>query len=170
MIAVFLAACGGSDGGSNPSIEETAGGAGASDGGAGSSGGAVIGAPPPGQARATVDGLDFSFDEPGGIGCSITEDSFSYSFRIGDNEVTLGAGANLSEQGWLGAIELVVANPESGPGPISYFPELGANGAGIAVEGESMSYSGPMMKQPPQDGTNPAPVAAGDGTISVKCP
>lgn len=170
MTVLLMTACSGDDADDNE-VD-----AGAANGGAesledGPSGdGAVISPPPPGQATVSVDGLELTLTEPGGLDCSISEDSFSYSFRVGDNEVTLGAGANQSDQGWLGAIEVVVANPEDGAGPVSYFPDLVANDAGIAVDGESMSYAGPMQKQPPQDGSNPAPVDAGDGTISVTCP
>jgi hypothetical protein len=139
------------------------------DGDAGGNG-EVVDAPPPGEATASVDGLDFSFDQPGGIGCDITDDSVTFSFRIGDNEVTLGGGANRYDEGWLGAIELVVANPDGEDGPVAYFPDLQANGDGLVVDGTSMSYTGPMQKQPPNDGTNPAPEDVGEGSISATCP
>ena len=108
--------------------------------------------------------------EPGALACTIADDSITFSFRIGDNEVTLGAGANLYDTGWLGAITLTVGNPAGEAGPISYFPDLAANGGGLAIDGSSLSYSGPMQKQPANDGSNPPPVDVGDGVISVTCP
>ena len=116
-----------------------------------------------------VDGLEYTLTEPGAVACNIGGDSVSFSFRIGDNEVTLGGGASLSDGAWFGAIELVVANPEGENGPISYYPDLSTNAEGIALTGSSMSYSGPMLKQPAQDGSNPPPVDVGEGTISVTC-
>ena len=103
----------------------------------------------PGDASVTVSGL---------------------SFRIGDNEVTLGAGANRTDDDWFGGIDFRIANPSAGAGPISYFPELPTSSSGIVVDGQSFSYSGPMLKQPPNDGSNPPPVDAGEGTISITCP
>ena len=95
----------------------------------------------------------------------------TFSFRIGDNEVTLGAGANRYETGWLGNIDMTVANPDGEEGPISYFPDLAEHGdAGLAFDGNSMSYSGPMQKSPRNDGSNPPPIDVGDGVISVTCP
>jgi len=117
----------------------------------------------------TVDGQDFTLTEPGALECSIAEDAITFSFRIGDNEVTLGGGANLYDTGWLGSVDLRVANPTSEPGPISYFPDLAVNGDGIAIDGASMSYTGAMQKQPANDGSNPPPVDVGQGTISVTC-
>lgn len=172
-----LAACGGGvDPTAEPPAASAADGAVSSDtsGGGnadpGAASGAIVDRQPPGQAAASIDGLDLSFMEPGALACSIGDDAITFSFRIGDNEVTLGAGANHYEEGWLGGIQLVVYNPEDGGGPVTYFPDLAANGEGIAIDGSSMSYSGPIMKQPPNDGTNPAPEAAGEGTISATCP
>jgi hypothetical protein len=145
-----------------------------SDGGDGgtavASGGAeVVDPQPPGQAKAVVDGREFTFTEPGALDCLIAEGSLTFSFRIGDNEVTLGAGANRSDTGWLGSIDLRIANPDGEDGPVSYFPDLAANGDAVAIDGNSMSYSGPMQKQPPNDGSNPPPIDIGNGTISVTC-
>ena len=123
----------------------------------------------PGQAVASVDGLSFTLTEPGALDCTITDDAITFSFRIGDNEVTLGAGANRYDE-WLGNVNLRVADPDGEAGPIAYFPDLAANSDAIAISGNSFSYSGPMMKQPSNDGSNPPPVDVGDGTISVTCP
>ena len=125
---------------------------------------------PAGQAFVDVDGVQYTLEEPGGLDCTITDEAITFSFRIGDNEVTLGAGANRYDTGWLGSITLNVANPEGEPGPISYFPDLAADGDGLVIDGTSASYSGPMQKQPANDGSNPAPVDVGDGVISVTCP
>lgn len=165
-VVLVLAACGGADDAGEPATETTA-----SDGGSqdAPSGGSVLNPQPPGQAMVTVDGQDFTLTEPGALECSIAEDAITFSYRIGDNEVTLGAGANLYDTGWLGAIDLRVANPTGEPGPISYFPDLAANGDGVAIDGASLSYTGPMQKQPANDGSNPQPVDVGQGTISVTC-
>lgn len=107
--------------------------------------------------------------EAGALDCKVAEDAITFSFRIGDNEVTLGGGANHYDEGWFGSIDLRVANPQGEEGPVSYFPDLATNSDSVAVDGNSMSYSGPMQKQPPNDGSNPPPVDVGDGTISVTC-
>jgi hypothetical protein len=167
-LILVLAACGG---GADPATGPADGSV--ADGNAvpnDTSGGEIVDRQSPGQAAVTVDGLDLSFSEPGALACSIAEDAITFSFRIGDNEVTLGGGANHYEQGWVGGIQLVVANPDGESGPVTYFPDLAANGGNIAIDGSSMSYSGPMMKQPPNDGTLPSPEAAGDGVISATCP
>lgn len=125
---------------------------------------------PAGRAFVDVDSVQYTLEEPGGLDCAITDEAITFSFRIGDNEVTLGAGANRYDTGCIGSITLDVANPEGEPGPISYFPDLAADGDGLAIDGNSASYSGPMQKQPANDGSNPAPVDVGDGVISVTCP
>lgn len=53
------------------------------------------------------------------------------------------------------------------PGPISYFPDPAADGDALVIDGNSASYSGPMQKQPANDGSNPASVDVGNGVISV---
>ena len=116
-----------------------------------------------------VDGQEYTLTDPGAIACTIEQDSLTFSYRIGDNEVTLGGGANLYDTGWLGGVDLRVANPASEPGPINYFPDLAAHGDAVAIDGASMSYSGPMQKQPANDGSNPPPIDVGDGTISFTC-
>lgn len=139
------------------------------DGGSSSNG--VENAPPPGQAHVAVDNREFTFTEPGGVGCNVTDEGFSFSFRIGDNQVTLGAGAVYAGGMWGGEIRMTVANPEGERGPIDYFVSLPeVDEPGLAFDGKSMSYSGPMKKQPPQDGSNPAAVDVGTGTVSVTCP
>lgn len=169
MIALLLVtACGGQGGVGVPTTNSPPATTTATDARAGDEGD-VVNPQPPGQANAVVDGLEYTLTEPGAVGCNIGGDSVAFSFRIGDNEVTLGGGASLSDGTWFGALELVVANPEGENGPISYYPDLSSDEDGLAVAGSSMSYSGPMLKQPAQDGSNPPPVDVGEGTISVTC-
>jgi hypothetical protein len=161
-LVLVLAACGGGDSASDEASGDNGSGSAASSGD-------VVDRQAPGQATASVDGQNFTFTEPGALDCTITEDAITFSFRIGDNEVTLGGGANLYDTAWLGNINLRVANPEGEDGPVGYFPDLAMNGDAVAIDGDSMSYSGPMQKQPPNDGSNPPPVDVGDGKISVTC-
>ena len=118
----------------------------------------------------SVEGNDFTLTEPGGLACTVAGDSVTFSFRLGDNEITLGGGANRTGDDWIGGLDLRVANPVGEPGPITYFNELPMNSAGMAVNGASFSYSGPMLKQLANDGSNPLPVDVGDGVISLTCP
>jgi hypothetical protein len=163
VLALIAAACGGNEDG----------GGGESDGDsqAGSTGGGgVVDTQPAGQATASVDGREFVLEVSPALDCSIADDSITFAFWVGDNSVVLGGGANLYEDGWLGSIDLRIADPEGEPGPVTYFPDLTVDGGGVAIHGDSMSYSGPMLKQPPNDGSNPPPEVVGDGTFSVTCP
>lgn len=162
-LALVAAACGG-EGGS-----DDGGGDGDSDAGS-AGGGGVVDAQPPGQAIASVDGQEFTLEVSPALDCAISEESITFAFWVGDNSVVLGGGANHYDDGWLGGIDLRIAEPEGEPGPVAYFPDLTVNGGGIAIDGDSMSYSGPLMKQPPNDGSNPPPEVVGDGTFSVTCP
>lgn len=171
LIALLLVACGGADAGTtqastatgNATPETTA------PANSAATGGAVENKQPAGQATASVDGLEFTLTESPALTCAITDEAITFAFWIGDNEVTLGGGANLYDTGWLGAVTLTVANPDGEAGPITYYPDLAANGSTIAIDGSSMSYSGPMLKQPANDGSQPPPVDAGEGTFSVTC-
>ena len=172
LLAATLAACGSSSSGDADNASSGDQPAAQSDDASGKgSSGDVVDPQPPGQATASVDGQEYVLDLPGALDCTIEDDTFTYSFRIGDNEVTLGAGANEYDGKWIGNIDLVVANPTGELGPIHYIPNLTENGAsGLAFDGDSMSYSGPMQKQPANDGSQPQRVDVGDGTISVTCP
>ena len=139
-------------------------------GDAASSNGDVVNRQLPGQAMASVDGLEFRLTEPGGLECNITPTAITLSFRIGDNEVVLGAGASLLDQGWFGDVLLTVANPQGERGPITYSTKLAEDSGGLAIDGDSMSYAGPMWKQPANDGSFPPQVEVGEGTISATCP
>ncbi len=179
VVGIVLAACGGDDGSESSSTDVVPDAdAGSDNGPADASAGdgsanAVVNAAPPGQATASVDGLDLSFELPGALDCSISDDAITFSYRVGDNEITLGAGANRVDDGWMGSIALSVANPDTEPGPIGYYPAPGVNGVVdeslFAIDGASMSYVGPMLKQPANDGSNPSPVDVGIGTISATC-
>jgi hypothetical protein len=163
VLALIVTACGGSgDGGGEDSDGDSEPGS--------TGGGGVLDAQPAGEATASVDGQEFTLEVSPALDCSIADDSITFAFWVGDNSVVLGGGANLYDDGWLGSINLVVADPTDEFGPVTYFPDLTVNGNGIAIDGDSMSYSGPMMKQPPNDGSNPEPVDAGSGTFSLTCP
>ena len=175
-MALFVSTgCGGSDADESAPTDNS--GAEGSDDSEGSSGegssNEVVNPAPSGQATASVDGQQFTLELPAGLDCSISEEALTFGYSIGDNEVTLGGGANRDDDGWIGSIRLTVANPDSEPGPISYYPKVGdglfIDGSYIAVDGDSMSYSGPMEKKPANDGTNPPAVDVGDGTISATC-
>ncbi len=179
-IAFVLAACGNDDGGESNSddivLDENAESEvadGDDESSVDGSGFELVDPAPPGQATASVDGLDLTFELPGALACAISDDSITFSHRIGDNEVTLGAGINRVDEGWMGSIALTIANPEGEAGPIAYYLEPGQLGildeSLFAVDGESMSYSGPMLKQPANDGSLPPPVDVGTGTISATC-
>lgn len=161
-LMLVVTACGSGGTGGDP-------GSSADDGASGSSGN-VIDPPPPGQATVSVDGLELTFEEPGAVPCSIADGEFGFSFRIGDNEITIGAGGTrFDEVGWGGSIMLVVANPEGEPGPVTYVVFLrDIDESDVAFDGSSMSYSGPMLKQTP--GSDPPGEEIGTGTISATCP
>jgi hypothetical protein len=169
LLALVLAACGGGDSGGDDPNTGTADTVAGADADSGSSPGDVVDVQEPGQASVTVDGKEYELDVSPAVDCAIAPDSVTFAFWVGDNSVVLGGGANLYEDGWLGSIDLRISEPEGQDGPISYFPDQDSLDDGIAISGDSMSYSGPMMMQPPNDGSNPEPVGVGDGTISVTC-
>lgn len=176
-LALTLVACGGDESG-EPAANGADGGGGEESslttpgdgGGAAATSGDVVDPQPPGQATVAVDGLEYTFTEPGGVGCSVAPDAITISFIIGDNEVVIGGGVSRFEPGWMGNIVLRIANPEGEPGPISYSTDLAEDGSGLAIDGASVSYVGPMLKQPANDGSNPPEVDVGEGTISATCP
>jgi hypothetical protein len=185
MLAV-LSACGNDDDSTTSDIVQESDGdatAGpADDGASGESGsageneaGASVGdAPPPGTATASVDGLDLTFDVPNAVSpCSIADDSITFGFGVDGEDFTLAAGTNRVDGGWMGSIALDIANPDGKTGPIAYYPAPGENGvldeSLFTVTGSTMSYSGPMLKQPANDGSQPPPVEVGEGTIRATC-
>ncbi len=183
-VLLALVACGGDD--ENSDVQsgtasaggestESGDGDGNGDGDSGGSdgateGGDVVNPQPPGQAMVSVDGKEFTLTEPGALDCTLADDSITFSFRIGDNEVTLGGGANRADDQWFGSINVTVAYPDGEEGPVAYFPDLAANSDKLVIDGDSLSYSGPMRKQPRNDGSNPPPIDVGDGLISITCP
>lgn len=186
VMLVALGACGDDEGDSNASdvVSDSDGNAGAepdaddsgeSDSADGDAPGSPAGeAPRPGTATASVDGLDLTFDVPNALSpCSIGDDSITFAFGVDGEELTLAAGANRVDGGWMGSIALDVANPDGETGPIAYYPAPGENGvldeSLFTVDGSTMSYSGPMLKQPANDGSQPPPVEVGDGTIRATC-
>ncbi len=158
----------GGDGGGGGGVDS--GGGGGGTGGDGGGGGDTVNRPAPGQAAMSVDDQEYTFTEPGALACTVTDESITFSFRLGDNAVTLGAGANQTDGEWFGSVVLRVAEPSDEPGPISYFPEFPANSGGVTIDGDSFSYTGPMQKQPANDGSTPPPIDVGDGLITVTCP
>lgn len=127
----------------------------------------VVDPQPAGSAIAVVDGQEFAFDLPGGLACQVSEDEFSFSFRIGDNEVVVGGGATQSNGEWFGSVSLDVFADNNVTG---YSANIIDNPSAIAIEGNSVSYSGPMEKLVPTgDGSVPQPEDVGNGTISFTC-
>jgi hypothetical protein len=165
---IMLGACGG---GAEP--EGATGGTGGAtaapagdQGGAGSTGD-VVNPQPPGQAAASVDGQEFTFNTPGGLACSVTDEEWVFSFIIGDNEVTIGGGATNDGGDWWGSLSLRVVGDD---GTTEYVAKLLDNPTGIAVDGDSVSYSGPMEKySPAPPGELPQPVDVGDGVFTATC-
>ncbi len=177
-IALVALACGGGDeSAEGPSTDESATAdtddTDTAEDGNETSGATIEDAPPSGQATASVDGLDYSFELPGALACSISNEALTYSYRIGDNEVTLGGGVNRVDDGWLGSISLTIANPEGEQGPVAYYPAPGEAGvldeSLFVVEGDTAAYVGPMLKQPANDGSQPPPVDVGTGTVIASC-
>jgi len=121
----------------------------------------------PGKGIAKVDGLEYTFDTPGGLDCAVSADEFSFSFIIGNNEITLGGGASSTSGEWFGSMSLMIFGED---GVTQYSADLLDNPAGIAVDGISVSYSGPMLRYPPAPaGQIAEPEAAGDGVFSATC-
>jgi hypothetical protein len=186
VLLFLLAACGGDDSDADASDAESGDAAtaasddsesddsgsddgGSDDGGSddSGSGGGVVDAPPPGTAFAMVDGQEFTFDLPGGLPCEVSEDEFSFSFRIGDNEVVVGGGATRSGGEWFGSMSLQVFADNN---VTDYSANIIDNPSAIAVDGQSASYSGPMQKAAPtEDGSPPQLEDVGTGTISFTC-
>jgi hypothetical protein len=137
-----------------------------SGGGSGDSG-AVVNPQPAGQAAASVDGQDLTFNTPGGIACKVSADEFSFSYIIGDNEITMGGGASIQGGQWFGSLSMRMTSDE---GTTEYVAKLNDNPGGVAIDGSSVSYSGPMEKfLPAPPGELPEPIEVGDGVFSATC-
>ncbi len=162
-----LAACGGETSGDSNSSSE----AGVDTGESGETSTVsadVVNPQPPGHAYASVDGQEFTFDKPSPSSCVIEPDRLTFGFLLTEEGADLAGGANRSDGTWVGDIAMRT-NAEDGFSG-RYYPDEGAMDTGIAIDGDSMSFTGPMLKQPRNDGTNPPPVPVGEGTISVTCP
>ena len=130
----------------------------------------AVDAAPAGQAMATVDGREFSWDLPGAVPCDIQEGEFSFAFRSDANDTTLGGGGFRSDSDWGGEILITVPEPQGEIGVTQYFVNLAENGDGLDIRADGLTYSGPWMMRPPNDGSNPPPVDAGEGTLTLTCP
>ncbi|HEX9684141.1 MAG TPA: hypothetical protein VGA13_13735 [Acidimicrobiales bacterium] len=159
-----LASCGGGPSSAPPSDRQAT----ETDGeSVGDQGGNVVNPQAPNQGYASVDGLEYSFDTPGGLACEVTDDEFAFSFVIGDNEVTLGGGATKSGGGWFGSLTLRIFADNAAT---EYSAKLTENPSAIAVDGKSISYSGPMERfAGSEDGSPAEPVEVGNGTFSATC-
>jgi hypothetical protein len=168
VATVILAACGGGTEPDGPTGDTGDGtGAVATDDGGGGSTGNVVNPQPPGQGYASVDGQEFTLSTPGGLACAVTDEEFSFSFIIGDNEVSIGGGASMSGGQWFGSLTLQMFGAD---GVTEYAAKLNDNPSGIAVDGDSVSYSGPMEKfEPAPAGELPDPIDIGDGVFSATC-
>jgi hypothetical protein len=163
-----LAACGGAtetvDSGAG------AGGGGAAPtaaGGAAGSGGEVVNRQPPGTGYASVDGQELTLDTPGGLACKVTDDEFGFSFIRGDNEIGFGGGASISGGQWFGSLTLQFFGED---GATVYAAKVVDHPEGIAVDGNSVSYAGPMtLSTPAPAGEVSEPVDIGDGVFSATC-
>lgn len=133
----------------------------------GSASGDVVDVQPAGQAHVSVDGEEWTFDLPAQGDCILESDTITFGFLMSDTANTIAGGANLTDDGWLGDIRTTVINDELQP--VNYYPADGAMDNGITIDGGSMSFSGPMLMKPPNDGTNPPAEDVGEGTISVTC-
>jgi hypothetical protein len=170
VLALVFAACGGDDGGASDDAsrgDSSGNDSGQSDGGSAEPSGDVVNVQAAGEAYVSVDGQEFTLTDSPSLDCNIGPEVLTFAFWAGDNSTTLGGGANLYDDGWLGNLRLSTVDDEGLP--VAYYPDDGAMNSGIAISGDSMSFSGPMLMQPPNDGTNPPPVSVGDGTISVTC-
>jgi hypothetical protein len=170
-LLVVLAACGG-DGGTSDS-EDTSSGGGSTeqsdqgsngeDSGGGAGGGDVVELQPPGQAYVSVDGQEWNFETVGPAGCMVGADEFTFSFLIGDNEVGLAGGGSPDGSSFNFNLSIL----DSGGQTIYLADQLRGDSGNIAVNGNSVSYSGSMQLLPPGSDSEAEPV--GDGIISATC-
>jgi hypothetical protein len=114
-----------------------------------------------------VDGREFTFTTPGGIDCSVTNEEWTFSFIIGDNETVVGGGATNDDGAWWGSLSLRVTADD---GTTEYVAKLVENPAAVAVDGTSVSYSGPFDRySPAPPGEVPQPVDVGNGVVTATC-
>jgi len=164
----MLAACGGATE-TDGTGEGSGGGAAAptTAGGGASSGGQVVDRQPPGTGYASVDGQEYTFTTPGGVACKVSDDEFSFSFIQGDNEVTIGGGGSIQANGWFGSVSMRIISANDST---EYAAQINDNPDAVAVDGSSVSYSGPMVKYlPAPPGELPEPIDVGNGVFSATC-
>lgn len=125
----------------------------------------VVDRQPSGQAHVVVDGLDYTFDTFGPSDCNVESFQFGFSFIIGENEVSLTGGGTSNIQEWATNLAMRVFNATDDGAPVTYANPVGSGSDGLAIDGNSVSYSGPIEKKVP----NADPVDVGEGTISVTC-
>jgi hypothetical protein len=171
LLIVVMVILGGCGGGGEPdgTTGEPGGGTAAptTDGGGTGSTGNVVNRQPPGQGAASVDGQEFTFNTPGGLACKVTGEDFAFSFIIGDNEIAMGGGASISGGQWFGNLSLQIYADD---GVTEYSAKLIDNPSGIAIDGNSVSYSGPMEKfTPAPPGELPEAVDVGEGVFTATC-
>jgi hypothetical protein len=112
---------------------------------------------------ASIEGQDYTLDTIGPIGCEITDTGVNAGFILGDNEVSLIVGATADGSEWQGRIALDVQDSEL---ITNYFVDFSEGGGeAVAVEGNSMSYSGEWWKL----GREGEEESVGDGTLSLTC-
>jgi hypothetical protein len=165
VLVLLLAACAGGEGGSNGdggTNDETEG---PSATNPPASGGNVVERQPPGQGYASIDGLEYTFDTTGGLDCETSAEEFGFSYVIGDNEVIFGGGASISGGQWFGSLTLQIFGDD---GVTSYVAQVVDHPEGIAVDGDRVSYSGPMEKLVPGSAPGES-IDVGDGTFSSTC-
>jgi hypothetical protein len=164
---VAIAACGGA--GTDAASDGSGGGVGAptTAGGGAGSGGAIVDQQPPGTGFASVDGQEFTLQTPGGLACKVSDEEFTFSFIQGDNEVTIGGGASIQANGWFGSVSMRIVMDD---GTTEYAAQINDHPEAVAVDGSSVSYSGPMVKYlPAPPGELPDPIDIGDGVFSATC-
>jgi hypothetical protein len=156
---LLVGACGGADpqesadGGGGDAMTPAAT---AASGGGGGSSGSVVNPQPPGQGAASVDGVEQTFTTPGGVACRTSAEEWSFSYIIGDNEVTMGGGASIQGGQWFGSLSMRVVTDD---GTTEYAAKINDNPDAVAVDGNSVSYSGPMVKYlPAAPGELPKPI------------
>jgi hypothetical protein len=166
--ALVLSACGGADGaGTNDTASGQVDQPSNTGGDGESASDDVVNRQPSGRGYASVDGVEYTFDTPGGQDCRVAADDFGFSYIIGDNEVVFGGGASVSGGQWFGTITLRVFADNN---VTTYTALVVDNPDGIAIDGDSVSYSGPMEKTAPNpDGSVGDPVDVGEGVFSSTC-
>jgi hypothetical protein len=109
--------------------------------------------------------LEYRFDTAGGLDCETSAEEFSFSYTIGDNEVVMGGGASISGGQWFGSLTLQLFGED---GVTEYVAQVVDHPEAIAVDGDSVSYSGPMEKLVP-GGAPGESIDVGDGIFSSTC-